>query len=201
MTFVYLWPGCEYPSPMTNLHPFIAAFIMRHGLEFDTLTSALEVLWDVLIVFAIIKIGLIYFISIFASWELTEYLSHTLLWDKHISQTQFKSLLAGSRIAATILWARLIIQQYDLPSLQWFRLAIGVSAMTLLAAAESAVGYFLHRHEDGRMSTPPLEEGISKGSIALVVTYCPIPLAFLGRQPRSSPVQSVTVTHDHKKPR
>ncbi|KAK7943930.1 uncharacterized protein PG986_013043 [Apiospora aurea] len=153
---------------------------MRDFFVFDSLDSILDIFWDILIVCVVCKVGLLYFIATFTTWEAIEYWAEKyLLLNTSLTHSQWDMFLLFARVASTIVWARLFVHHYDLPKVRWFRLAIGLVCLLFTVAAEGGVALFLHRHYDGLMWSTPAEAKIAYG--ALLASYCLVPLALLGK--------------------
>ncbi|KAK7931104.1 hypothetical protein PG985_001816 [Apiospora marii] len=153
---------------------------MRDWFVFQSLDSVLDVFWDILIVCVVAKVGLLYFLATFTTWEALEYWAEKyLLLNTSLTHSQWDVALLLARVASTVVWARLFVRHYELPRVRWFRLAIGGVCLLFTVAAESAVALCLHRHYDGLLWSTPAETKVAYGT--LLASYCLVPLALLGK--------------------
>ncbi|KAK8070210.1 hypothetical protein PG994_006826 [Apiospora phragmitis] len=153
---------------------------MRDFIVFESLGSVLDVFWDILIVCVVVKVGLLYALATFATWEAIEYWAERyLLLNTSLTHSQWDIFLLLARVASTLVWARLFVRHYELPRVRWFRLAIGCVCLLFTVAAESMVVLFLHRHYDGLLWSTPAETKIAYGT--LLASYCLVPFALLGK--------------------
>lgn len=170
---------------------------MRDFIVFQSLDSVLDVFWDILIVCIVAKVGLLYFIATFSTWEALEYgAEHYLLLSARLTHPQWDLLLLLTRVASTVVWARLFVHHYDLPRVRWFRLAIGGVGLLLTVAAESAVSLLLHRHYDGLLWSNPAETQIAYGT--LLASYCLVPFALLGKNTEATKKKDPVINRQEK---
>ncbi|KAL0938875.1 uncharacterized protein CTRU02_205485 [Colletotrichum truncatum] len=117
---------------------------------FETTDSVIEILWDVALVFFIVRIAWTYFLLTFStgtllSWVICKYQAQMLPASKqHLTTPDTELMLVPLQTVICIIWARYIVVAYEIPCVAWFRLAIGGLAASLMFAAEGLLGLVLY---------------------------------------------------------
>ncbi|KAH8896179.1 hypothetical protein GQ53DRAFT_743494 [Thozetella sp. PMI_491] len=110
---------------------------MAESMLFSTTEAVIEVLWDIVLAFYIIKISFIYFILIFFTGALLSFWTTTRLAPiNHLIAPQSELVVLPLQLLATALWARFIIKYYEIPRSLQFRLAIGILSTVFMIIAE-----------------------------------------------------------------
>ncbi|GKT54947.1 hypothetical protein ColTof4_08194 [Colletotrichum tofieldiae] len=133
---------------------------------FETTDSVVEILWDIAIVFFIVRIALSYFFLTFTtstllSWAVCVYQQRQapLSQQQHgLGTPQPDLVLIPLQAAVGAVFARYVVVAHDVPRVAWFRLAVGGLAAAFLAGAEAVLGFVLYaegygdwiREADGR---------------------------------------------------
>lgn len=103
----------------------------------DTTEAVIEVIWDIVLAFFIIRISIVYAILNFTIWAIFSYLaSNGYLFTPLLSPSNSEFLAVSLRFMLVVLSAWFVEFHYEIPLVYWFRLAIGGLSLLLMALAE-----------------------------------------------------------------
>lgn len=109
-------------------------------VNFETTESVLEVIWDVVVAFYVVKISLIYSVLTFAGWVVSSCLVHQHILnaaDGGFTPLESGIINAVIPLLSSFVAAKLVMAYFEAPSAYWFRLAVGAASTlwTVLALA------------------------------------------------------------------
>lgn len=130
---------------------------MAKWILFETTDSVIEILWDVALAFFVVRLALLYaslvFGSVFSLILLVRYFlpSLTSTFAAHppppplaassgLVLTEHAQWLPLLTLAASAVWAKVVMARCEVPRVLGFRLAVGATAAAMVGVVEGVVG-------------------------------------------------------------
>src|SRR5690348_9382399 len=131
---------------------------MAKWILFETTDSVIEILWDVALAFFVVRLALLYaslvFGSVFSLILILRYLLPTLAstFATHpppppplaassgLVLTEHAQWLPLLTLAASAVWAKVVMARCEVPRVLGFRLAVGATAAAMVGVVEGVVG-------------------------------------------------------------
>jgi hypothetical protein len=156
-----------------------------------TSESALEFLWDIVLLFFIVRTAFVYFLFCFASTVVLSYCTYGTLFHTKDSVPLQSPLLALLSLLMFTGWAKLIILYYDIPRVMRFRLAIGAVALCFVVIANFiAVVVFYAEGRGGWIFTTGWETSLALGALPVAFATMPAILMVIEIAPGAKSVGS-----------
>jgi len=152
---------------------------------FETSSSVFELMWDIALALFIARLAFYYFGLLFLTGAVITYFRVTrLIPVNHLTQPQSEIITLPFFLIATVLWARFIVVNFEVPRVAGFRLAIGILGTILMVIAELLVGVVMY--EEGWSAwiweTDPVAGGAS-AAVLLLFGLMPSILMLVEKKP------------------